>query len=770
MTYVGSPVRRIEDRPLLTGSARFVADLSLPQQLHLRVVRSPIAYGRILGIDVSAARSTPGVEAVWTAADVREIPAIDFRMPMISGVESYRQPVLADRYVRYVGEPVAVVLAEDPYLAEDAAEQVFVEIEERKPVVDPFRDGWRATEVGVLEKGYGDLDEAFAGPATVVELELSVGRHSGVPMETRGALARYHAMSSTLEMFGAAKVPHYNRMAIARMLGMPAAAVVLREVHVGGGFGIRGELYPEDVLVCWAARRTGRPVRWVEDRREHMMAANQSRDQVHRIRAAVDEDGFVRGVESEFWVDQGAYLRTHETTVSELTSSMLPGPYVWPAYRCTGHVRLSNKTPCGTYRAPGRYESSFVRERLMDVIAHRLDLDPVEVRRRNLIPRDAMPFDRGVGSLGTGVILDSGDYEGLLDRLLAYLDYETLQTRLAARRMQGETVGIGMGFFVEKSGLGPFDGVRITVDEAGHVVVVTGAASIGQGVETCLAQICAGTLGVGIDYVQVRHGQTDDIAWGMGAFASRVTVMSGSATLLAASRVRDRALDVAAEVLEARLEDLTIEDGRVFVRGSKEGPAISLGEIARRMRPGMANGDPGLTAEGWFEADHMVYPYGIHVAVVRVDRHTGAVTPERLVVAYDVGRAVNPVLVDGQIHGGAAQGLGGALLEEFLYDRSGQPLAATFMDYLMPTLDEMPVVEVLVTEDSPSPLNPLGVKGAGEGGITAVGAAIANAVADALGDPEAVTRIPLGPEQVRRIAESRAGEGSLPSQRSFAVR
>lgn len=313
-------------------------------------------------------------------------------------------------------------------------------------------------------------------------------------------------------------------------------------------------------------------------------------------------------------------------------------------------------------------------------------------------------------------------------------------------------MGIGMGFFIEKSGLGPFDGVRVTVDEAGYVVVLTGAASIGQGVETCLAQICAETLGVGIDSVQVRHGQTDDLAWGMGAFASRVTVMSGSATLIAAGRVRDKALDVAARVLEARLEDLTIEEGRVFVRGSPDGPGITLGEVARRLRPGLADGEPGLGAEGWFEVDHMVYPYGIHFAVVRVDRETGEVEPERLVVAYDAGRVVNPALVDGQIHGGAAQGLGGALLEEFRYDDAAQPLAASFMDYLLPTIHEMPTVDVLVGEDAPSPTNPLGVKGAGEGGITAVGAAVANAVADALGCPEEVTRIPLSPDRVRRLA------------------
>ena len=761
MTYVGSSVKRIEDRPLLTGAARFIADLSVPHQLHLRVVRSPVAHGRIVDVDVSAAEGIPGVEAVWTAADIAGVPPIDYRMSMVAGVEAYRQPVLAQRHVRYVGEPVAVVLAEDPYLAEDAAEAVHIDIEELEPAVDPILDGGRATEVAVVKKGYGDVERAFDIASTVVEMDFRVGRHSGVPMETRGALARYDPMSSTIEMFGAAKVPHHNRTAIAAMLGLPTAALVLRELHVGGGFGIRGELYPEDVLVCLAAMRIGRPVKWVEDRREHMIAANHSRDQVHRIRAAVDPDGWVRGVVDEFWVDQGAYLRTHEVVVADLSASLLPGPYLWPAYRARGHVRLTNKTPCGTYRAPGRYETSFVRERLMDVIAHRLDLDPAAVRRRNLIPADAMPFSRGIDALGTSVTYDSGDYRAILDRVLDHLDYKHLSKDLARRRADGEAAGIGMGFFVEKSGLGPFDGVRVEVDEAGQVVVVTGAASIGQGVETSIAQICADALGVSMDSVRVRHGQTDDMAYGMGAFASRVTVMTGSATLIASRRVREKALDVAASVLEARHEDLTVEDGRVFVRGSPEGPSVTLGEVARRLRPGLVDDDPGLVAEGWFEADHMTYPYGVHAAVVRVDRDTGEVTLERFVVAYDVGRAINPDLVDGQIHGGAAQGIGGALLEEFVYDESGQPLAASFMDYLMPTLHEMPTVEVLVSEDAPSPINPLGVKGAGEGGITAVGAAIGNAVADALECPLDVTRLPLSPDRVRDLV--RRGSGALPS-------
>ena len=395
----------------------------------------------------------------------------------------------------------------------------------------------------------------------------------------------------------------------------------------------------------------------------------------------------------------------------------------------------------------------------MDAIAHRLGIDPAEVRRRNLIPADAMPHALGVDALGTGVVYDSGDYEALLDRALDYLDYGRLSAGLARRREAGEAVGLGLGFFVEKSGLGPFDGVRITVDEAGQTVIVTGVSSIGQGVETTLAQICADALGVALGSVRVRRGQTDDLAYGMGSFASRVTVMTGSAVLIAARRVRAKALEAAAQVLEADREDLTVEGGRVFVKGSPDGPGVTLGEVARLLRPGgeaSGGGEPGLTAEGWFEADHMTYPYGLHAAVVSVDRGTGGAAVERFVVAYDVGKAVNPGLVDGQIAGGAAQGIGGALLEEFVYDEAGQPLAVGFMDYLMPTLQEMPPVEVLLSEDAPSPLNPLGVKGAGEGGITAAGAAVANAVAAALECPTGITRLPIRPDRVRALAAAQA--------------
>jgi carbon-monoxide dehydrogenase large subunit/6-hydroxypseudooxynicotine dehydrogenase subunit gamma len=436
---------------------------------------------------------------------------------------------------------------------------------------------------------------------------------------------------------------------------------------------------------------------------------------------------------------------------------MLPGPYRIPAFRARGHIRLTNKTPGGTYRSPGRYESSFVRERVMDAIAARLGLDRAEVRRRNFVQPGEMPFKRGIDTLGTEVVLDSGDYPKLLGRALDLVKWDELNASLESRRAQGERVGAGFAFFVEKSGLGPFDGVRLTIDTTGAVELVTGAASVGQGVETVMAQIAADGLGVTPGQITVRHGQTTLIEHGMGAFASRVTVMTGTATQAACEALKKKALDMAAELLQTPADRLELVEGAVRRKGAAGGtaPSVTLAEIARALGPASpqrGNRSPGLTAEGWFHTHHMNYPYGVHLAVVAVDGETGGVRVERLAVAFDIGRAVNPMLVEGQIVGGLAQGLGGALLEEFVYDERGQPLAVTLADYLMPTIAEMaPRIDVLVSEDAPSPLNPLGIKGAGEGGSSAVGAAVASAIDDALCRPGAVTRLPMSPGRVRAL-------------------
>jgi aerobic carbon-monoxide dehydrogenase large subunit len=776
-SWIGASVERLEDLPLLTGRGRFAGDIAFPHQLHMRIVRSSHAHGRLRALDVAAARAVPGVIAVWTAADVADLPPIEFREGPNEKLAPFRQRVLAVDHVRYVGEPIAAVFATDPYLAEDAAELVAVQIEELAPVIDasaPAKDfaAGLTTEPAICRQGYGDIATALKNAAAVVELDLSIGRHSGVPLETRGAIGRYDAARDVLELYGAAKVPHRNRETLARMLGRSTAGLHLYEGHVGGGFGVRGEIYPEDVLVLVAAMRLGRPVKWLEDRREHMIAANHSRQQRHRIRAAVDEEGHLLGIDDEFFHDQGAYIRTHGTRVADVTCGILPGPYLLPHFRVNGHFRLTNKTPAATYRAPGRYESNFVRERLMDAIAAKLGLSRVEVRRRNLIRAEQMPYERPLVALGDDMVLDSGDYESLLERALARCQWATLERDVLRRRKAGEYVGLGLAIYVEKTGLGPTDGTRVTVHEGGDVEVVTGGASVGQGFETIIAQVCAEMLGVDYRRVRVVHGRTDRIEYGIGAHAARATVMTANATAVAAGKVRAKALDLAAQLLQEDASCLTIANGKI-IRGDGMGGSIGLGDVAYHLRPTSptrGDRDPGLAAEGWFTTVHMTYPYGVQIALVNIDPGTGAVGIEKMLIAYDVGRAINPMLVRGQLVGGFAQGLGGALFEEFQYDAQAQPLSVTFADYLIPTAHEVPDVDVLLTEDAPSPCNPLGIKGAGEGGIAAAGAAIASAVDDALGGKGLICRLPITPQYVKSIingieAEKTASERALAAPR-----
>jgi carbon-monoxide dehydrogenase large subunit/6-hydroxypseudooxynicotine dehydrogenase subunit gamma len=442
-----------------------------------------------------------------------------------------------------------------------------------------------------------------------------------------------------------------------------------------------------------------------------------------------------------------------------MTCGVLPGPYRVPgAYRAVCHFRLTNKTPAATYRAPGRFETTFVRERLVDAIAHQLKLDPIHVRRLNAVRVDEMPFKRPLEALGEEIHFDSGDYHALLDVTLDHVNWTELNRELAARRENGEMVGVGLAMFVEKAGLGPADGVRIQVDTTGEIEVITGGASIGQGFETVMAQVAAEMLGVDMTKMRVIHGQTDRIEHGIGAHASRATVMTASATRVAALKVRDKALEIASELMQAPVETLDIIKGEVVVKGRAGGPSMTLGQIAAALGPSSkTRGDrePGLSAEGWFYAEHQVYPYGNHLAVVKVDPDTGSVKVLRYVVGYDIGRAINPTLVKGQIAGGFAQGLGGALMEEFTYNERGDPLAVTFADYLMPTVRETPDLEIILREDYPTPLNPLGIKGAGESGVNAVGAAIASAIDDAIGIPGAITQLPVTPQRLKAIIDAK---------------
>jgi len=738
MKYIGQRVQRLEDEPLVTGKGQFLASQSFPGQLHMRIVRSPYAHARLDAIDAGAALAVPGVVAVWTFADVAEVPPIEFRPTKVQGLEPYRQTILANGHVRYVGEPVAAVFAESSYAAEDAADLVAVEASPLAPRLDAVASDIEPT---VLRKEYGDVDGAFAGAAHRISLELAIGRHSGVPLECRAALARRNPDTQVLELYGATKRPHPNRDLIARMLKLDPSAVHLFEGHIGGGFGVRGELYPEDFLVCLAALKLGRPVKWLEDRRENLLACNQSREQLHRVSAAVDAEGRILGLQDEFFHDQGAYVRTHGARVPDMTAGMLPSVYRVPAYRAIAHFRLTNKTPAATYRAPGRFESTFVIERVLDAVAQKLKLDRAEVRRRNLIAKSEMPYTRPMQVLETDLVLDSGDYAGLLQKAQAAFGWDALERHLAQRRAAGESIGMGLALFLEKSGLGPLDEAKIALLDDGSVEVVTGAASLGQGVETVIAQICADAIGMDYKNIRVVHGRTDRIRKGFGSHASRTTVMTGGASHNAALKLRARILEVAEGRYDLPAEILDIRDGQLVRTDVKAKPLASLADLARTGK---------YEAQAEFRSEHMTYPYGAHLAVVSVDRETGGVRVLRYLVAYDVGRAVNPMLVEGQILGGVAQGIGGALYEEFLYDENGQPLSVTFADYLIPTATEVPPVEVLITEDAPSPLNPLGVKGAGEAGINAVGAAIASAIDDALGQKVFVTRLPVTPTQIKR--------------------
>jgi aerobic carbon-monoxide dehydrogenase large subunit len=769
VTAIGVSVPRKEDPRLLRGLGRFGADFSARGQLWARVVRSPVAHGRLRSVDVTRARQAAGVVTAVTAADLPGRPVIPVRLE-VQGIDlgRYLQPVLAGGVVRYVGEPLAVLVAEDPYLAEDAAELVDIDIGEAPAVLDAraaagpgapglFPGGNVAADFTL---GYGDTDAAFARADRVVETEVQIGRHGSVPLEPRTVLAEADPATGALAVYGMTKVPVFNRDLLARLLGMDETMIHFPAVDAGGGFGARGEFYPEDYLVPWLARTLRQPVKWVEDRAEHLVAVNHSRQQSHRLAGAFDASGRITGLRADVVHDQGAYCRTHGIIVPELTLAMLPGPYRVPAYRGRVRVVLTNKTPCGTYRAPCRFEGAVAREQLLDVAAGQLGLDRVELRRRNLLRPGELPCPRPMSTLGTDVVLDAGDYPALLAAAQAEAERLGYPADVASGRQAGRRRGLGVAAFLEKSGLGPQETADVVVSGTGSVHVYSGGTSLGQGIETVLAQIAADALGADPAQVSVVNGDTARQPFGAGSWASRSTVVAGSAVHAAALAVRDRAVEVAARMLEAAPGDLVSADGAISVRGDP-GSAVTLAEIARATGPAsrwLRPGEPaGLSARRRFEVTHMTYPYGVHIAVVEVDPGTGGVRVLRYLVAYEVGRAVNPALVEGQLRGGAAQGIGGALLEEFCYDEAGQPQSVTFMDYRIPTAAEVPPIDVLVTEDSPAPGNPLGVRGAGEGGVSAAGAAVASAVRDALALAGSVGQLPLTPARVQALASGGGG-------------
>lgn len=776
MKFVGQPVKRREDQRLLTARGRYVADIVRPRMVSAAVLRSPHAHALIRGIDTHRARSHPGVLDCITFREIAERAAsIPIRMGPRPALIPYLQcPLAADR-VRYVGEPVAVIVANDQYAAEDARELIDARYEALPAVLDPER----AVEPGApgihpggnladsWSVGFGDIEKALGEAPRVIRREFTIHRHTAVPMETRGLVAEYDEARDMLTMWGPTKVPYFNRQVLAGMLSLGEEQIHFIEPDVGGGFGVRGEFYPEDFLIPFLAMRLRRPVRWIEDRLEHFISINHSREQRWKLAVAVDGEGHILGLDADLIHDHGAYIRTHGTLVPSVAVAHLPGPYRIPSYRCRVSSVVTSKTPTATMRAPGLYQCNFVRERALDMVAAELGIDPVEVRRRNMIRHEQIPYTVGTDIAGFPVVFDSGDFPSVFDRALELVGYRRLLEESQRENAANPEVrvGVGLACLVEPTGWGPFESAKVQVMQSGKVHVYTGATSLGQGQETTLAQVCAEVLQLPLEEIVVRHGDTLLMPYGVGTFASRAAVMAGSAVHGASLKLKEKILRVASDHLEVSPADLILEDGRVSVAGVP-GRGYSLRELsaltAPMRKPG-ATGRPvtgdadALEAVHYHHASHETSSFGVHVAVVAVDTRTGLVTPRRYALVCDVGRAINPVIVEGQLVGGIIHGLGGTLLEELVYDERGQLLTTTFMDYLIPSAGECPKVEITILEDAASPSNPLGVKGVGEAGTSGAGAALANAVANALGPKAAVMRLPLSPERVLQILGAAAG-------------
>jgi carbon-monoxide dehydrogenase large subunit len=660
---------------------------------------------------------------------------------------------------------VALVVAEDRYAAEDAAARVAVDYDALDAVIEPraaagdrvlVHEASGTNVASSYRVCRGDPDGAFAGAPYTRTETFRCQRHSGVPLETRGLLAQWDPVRGRLTVLGATKVPFFNRRALARMLRLEEASIELVELDVGGSFGVRGEFYPEDALIPLAAMKLGRPVKWIEDRRESFLATNHSRQLECELEIAARADGTILALRGRLLADMGAYVRTNGGVVPAKAAQFLPGPYRIPHFACEVRAVITNKTPVGTYRGPGRFEANFFRERLLDLMASDLGLDPAAVRLRNLISAAEQPWS--IGSLVPYEApghYDGGDYAAALRCALEASDYAR-HARDNGRLVDGKRLGIGIGCFVESSGAGPAETARFVVRGPGRLDLYTGCASSGQGHETVMAQILADELAVPFDWITVFHGSTSFVAEGYGTYHSRAVVVGGSAVVAAATRLKAQLVALAAGRTGLDEAGLECRGGDVYRRdGGDEGPVLSLAALA-------ADGSPAtvaaLEAVGKFTTTALTYTYGAHVARVAVDPETGATEVVRLVTVEDVGRAINPALVHGQAVGAAVQGLGGAFLEELIYDEAGQLVTGTLADYALPTAADFPRIESITLEDAPSASNPLGAKGAGEGGIVATGAAAANAVAAALAPAGVVVReLPLSAKNLARwLADARS--------------
>ena len=770
----GEKIKRVEDPALLRGKGRYLDDIHLPNMLYAAFVRSPFAHAKVTKINALAALAADGVVAIFTLDDLRDF-LTDTVMPVEQPSNALKlsasPSVLADGEVRYVGEPIAMVIAETPYGAEDAAALVDVSYD-TLPVssdyVAALEDGapkanneLKDNNVAGFALSYGDVDSAFANAAHVFRETLHQHKGLGHAIECRGVAARLNEHDGKLTVWSATQMAHRAQSILVELLDLPEDSIRVLTPNVGGGFGPKFVFYQEEVAIPIAAMRLSRPVKWVEDRREHFTSATMERDQLWDLEVAVNVDGHLLGVRGSMAHDHGAYTPYGVNLPYNAATNFL-GPYELPTMSLDVKMALTNMTPVTPVRGAGRPQGTFAMERLMDRIARELNIDKVEVRRRNLIPTEAMPYDTQIKTRdGATMTYDSGNYPAALDAALERSGYNDFRARQAKARAEGRYLGIGIANYVEGTGRGPFESATVRVKPSGKIVIYTGATDQGQGLKTALAQVCASQIGIDIEDIEVVTGDTGSVSLGLGAFASRQAVTAGSSVHVASLEVRKKALKVAAHMMEAPEEDLEIAKGRISVRGVPD-MSVSLGDVARAVQgmPGFSlpgGVDPGMEATANFSPPTLTYCNGVHVAEVEVDPGTGHVKIMNYVIVHDSGKLINPTIVEGQITGGATHGLGSALFERMVYDEQGQPQTTNFGEYLLPTAPEVPSFEIVHME-SPTPLNPLGVKGAGEGGTIPVTSAIASAVDDALSEFGIVIRdLPIEPKRVVEMIMENSG-------------
>ena len=754
--YIGRSVPRREDRRLLLGQGSYVADLVLPDMVHAAFARSQLAHARIVSIDFARAMAEPGAVFALDGAGLAG------EMPPIGGMQvtapkgwaervEHRialppQNLMASDRVRYVGEAFAVVCADSRYTAEDAVEAIDAEFESLPVAVDPeaaiapeaevIHPGIGTNAVAELHVEKGDVAGAMETAPHRIRRRFRHHRYAAMPIECRGVAAEYDRRTDSLTVWSSTQVVHWIRKEIAFSLGMAEEKIRVLAPDVGGGFGGKGHVYPEDLIIPYLARRLGRPVRWVEDRHEHILNAAHSRDNIHDAEIGFDDTGRILAFRDRFIVDSGAYSPVGAGVAYNTTAHLL-GPYHVDNFAGGTTVVVTNKTPNAPYRGAGRPEAVQVTERLMDIVADALGMEPAEVRLRNMIGPERMPYEVGLPYRdGVPMTYDSGDYPASLRRAIEEVGgVDAFRERQKKARAEGRYLGLGLGCYTEGTGVGPFEGATVKVDPSGKIVVSTGACPIGQGHETVFAQVTADAWRVPIEDVVVLLADTSTLTMGYGSIASRSTVTSSMAIGDASDKVKAKVLAVAANLLEASEADLELRDGKVSVKGVPD-MAVTLREIAAAAAPGWLSRRPegseaGLEATSYYEPPTVTWAYASNAAIVEVEPDTGRVRVERYVEVHDAGRLVNPGLADGQVKGGLVQGLGGALYESIEYDETGQLLTGSFADYLLPTAAETPPIEVVHME-TPTPLNPLGVKGLGEGGAIAPPVVIANAVTDAL--------------------------------------